>query len=128
MLSEKDYDVIDDDEEYKYLVRMPMDSVSEENVAKILKECENKQQELDVIKNTTIQQMWIKDLNKLQEVYNEYVEERRIATNGASNNGISNSNGKSTGKKKSVKKIQLEVEGEQEIIIPKKKFVKKSNK
>lgn len=126
MLSEKDYDVIDDDEEYKYLVRMPMDSVSEENVAKILKECENKQQELDIIKNTTIQQMWIQDLNKLQEVYNEYVEERRIATNGASNNGISNN--KSTGKKKSVKKIQLEVEGEQEIIIPKKKFVKKSNK
>ncbi len=107
---------------------MPMDSVSEENVAKILKECENKQQELDVIKNTTIQQMWIKDLNKLQEVYNEYVEERRIATNGTSNN----SNSKLTGKKvikKSVKKIQLEVEeNEEEIIIPKKKIIKKNNK
>ena len=32
MLLLKDYDTIDDDEEYKYLVKMPMDSVSEENV------------------------------------------------------------------------------------------------
>jgi len=128
MLSEKDYDVIDDDEEYKYLVRMPMDSVSEENVAKILKEHGDKQTELDVIKNTTIQQMWIKDLNKLQEVYNEYVEERRIATNGTSNNSNSKLNGKKV-IKKSVKKIQLEVEeNEEEIIIPKKKIVKKNNK
>jgi DNA topoisomerase-2 len=37
MLQEKEYAKIDD-EDYKYLIKMPMDSVSEENVHKIMKE------------------------------------------------------------------------------------------
>ncbi len=127
MLIEKGYDVIDNDNEFKYLVRMPMDSVSEENVAKILKEHGDKQVELDTIKNTTIQQMWITDLNKLQEVYNEYVEERLRATDGSSEKKVT---------KKIVKKItkkvieldELDEADEEEIIVPKKKVVKKSNK
>ena len=36
MLKEKGYDKIDDDENYKYLVKMPMDSVTEEEVKKIM--------------------------------------------------------------------------------------------
>ena len=36
MLKEKQYDLIEGDDEYKYLTRMPMDSVSEENVEKII--------------------------------------------------------------------------------------------
>ena len=35
MLTEKQYAIIDEDEDYKYLVKMPMDSVSEENVEKL---------------------------------------------------------------------------------------------
>ena len=38
MLMEKGYDTIDDDNEYKYLLKMPMDSISEENVNKIIQE------------------------------------------------------------------------------------------
>ena len=37
MLDDKKYDIIDDDKDYKYLVKMPMDSVSEENIEKLLK-------------------------------------------------------------------------------------------
>ena len=49
MLQDKDYDTIDNDGEFKYLVRMPMDSVSEENVDKLLKEHNAKQDELDLL-------------------------------------------------------------------------------
>ena len=38
MLTEKQYAIIDEDEDYKYLVKMPMDSVSEENVEKLMKD------------------------------------------------------------------------------------------
>jgi len=38
ILQDKGYQTIDEDGEYKYLVKMPMDSVSEENVSKLFKE------------------------------------------------------------------------------------------
>ena len=75
MLLEKCYDAIDD-EEFKYLVKMPMDSVSEENVEKLLKEHQEKQDELERIKSTTIEQMWLSELEILEQEYQEYQKER----------------------------------------------------
>uniref|UniRef100_A0A6C0E2F1 DNA topoisomerase (ATP-hydrolyzing) n=1 Tax=viral metagenome TaxID=1070528 RepID=A0A6C0E2F1_9ZZZZ len=77
LLEAKEYDMIDDDEEYKYLTKMPMDSVSEENVSKLSKEHREKESELLVVKNTTIQQMWLKELCHLETAYSKYIEERR---------------------------------------------------
>ena len=76
MLTEKGYTIIDNDNEYKYLVKLPMDSVTEENVDKIFKECENKAAELEVIKNTSRNQMWTKELIGLKKDYTDYLEER----------------------------------------------------
>ena len=76
LLNSKEYDVIDEDEEFKYLVRMPMDSVSEENVEKLLKEHESKEIELNIIKETTIQQMWLSELDILENEYQVYQKER----------------------------------------------------
>jgi DNA topoisomerase-2 len=72
MLKTKGYDVMDDDEEYKYLVKMTMDSVTSENVDKLLKDVETKQTELHIVKSTTIQQMWLHELTELEEEYNKY--------------------------------------------------------
>ena len=79
MLSEKQYDKIEGDEEYKYLVKMPMDSVSEENVEKLLKEKGDKELELDIIKNTTIENMWISELDQLEVSYKDYQKKRALA-------------------------------------------------
>ena len=76
MLKTKGFDIIDDDAEYKYLIKMSMDSVTEENVDKLFKECGNKEAELEIVKKTTIQQMWIGELDKLQKEYLEYREDR----------------------------------------------------
>jgi len=76
MLLAKGYKIMDGDTDYKYLVKMPMDSVTEENVNKLLKDKGNKEVELDTIKNTTIQQMWNKELDHLKVQYIEYKEGR----------------------------------------------------
>lgn len=76
LLEEKGYDKIEGDEEYKYLVKMPMDSVTEENVDRLLKERGGKQAELEVVKTTTVNQMWKSELDKLREQYIEYKEDR----------------------------------------------------
>jgi len=77
MLEEKNYDIINNDDEYKYLVKMPMDSVSEENVAKLLKEHGDKEVELNKVKATSIQQMWLQELIDLEVGYKQYLIERR---------------------------------------------------
>jgi DNA topoisomerase-2 len=77
MLKEKGYNMIDEDDEYKYLVKLPMDSVTEENVQKIFKEQENKAVELEVVKNTSANQMWTGELISLKKEYTGYLEERK---------------------------------------------------
>jgi DNA topoisomerase-2 len=82
MLSEKDYDQVDEDQEYKYLVKMPMDSVSEENVEKLLKEHGVKNIELQKVKSTTLEQMWLSELLILENEYVLYQKERKEAQQG----------------------------------------------
>ena len=76
LLSSKGYTMMNDDTEFKYLVKMPMDSVTEENVKKLNADYSNKEIELTTIKNTTIYQMWELELDKLLQEYLEYKEER----------------------------------------------------
>ena len=76
MLNGKGYYILDDDNDFKYLVKMPMDSVTEENVEKLLKNKGDKETELEIIKSTTIHQMWKSELNNLCDIYVEYKEDR----------------------------------------------------
>jgi DNA topoisomerase-2 len=76
ILEDKNYDKFEGDNDYKYLVKMPMDSVTEENIEKLFKEHESKKSELEIIKNTTIHQMWLSELENLKSLYLEYKEDR----------------------------------------------------
>ena len=76
MLVTKSYTVIDDDNDFKYLIKMPMDSVSEENVDKLNKEHKNKSDELQRIKDMSEQQMWLKELENLEQEYLKYKADR----------------------------------------------------
>ena len=93
MLLSKGYDRIENDEDFKYLVKMPMDSVSEENVEKLLQEHQIKEDELERIKTTTIEEMWLSELSILENEYQAYQNERKQAQLGEIK------------KKKSVKKV-----------------------
>jgi hypothetical protein len=59
---------------YKYLLKLPMDSVSEENVQKLLNEKQKKEKELEELSSKTVEQMWMKDLEELEVEYNKFVE------------------------------------------------------
>jgi DNA topoisomerase-2 len=67
LLKGKKYDVIDEDVDYKYLLKMPMDSVSEENAERLLKERDGKEKELVDIQSTSIENMWLKELDELKQ-------------------------------------------------------------
>jgi len=74
LLKERLYDVIDGDEDYKYLVRLPMDSVTEENVLKINQERDKKLSELDTLKKTGEKQLWLNELETLKTEYSKFID------------------------------------------------------
>ena len=76
LLSARDYDVIDGDDNYNYLVKMPMNSVSEENVQKLLSERDSKLTEVELLKATTETQLWLNELAELEEDFNKYKADR----------------------------------------------------
>jgi DNA topoisomerase-2 len=82
LLLQKKYDMIDEDSDFKYLVKLPMDSVTEENVAKILKEHGDKEMELEKIKAKTIENMWLDELETLSSEYEKYRDERERSVSG----------------------------------------------
>ena len=71
LLSTRGYDCLDGDTDYQYLVNMPMSSVIEENILKLRKEHNEKQKELEILKATSIQQMWLTELAELKTAYEQ---------------------------------------------------------
>jgi DNA topoisomerase-2 len=82
------------DEDYKYLIKMPMDSVTQENVDKIMKEKATMESELETLLQTTLEQLWLHELVVLEKEYDTYKVVRNQIQNGSSPE-----------KKKTVKKI-----------------------
>lgn len=77
------FDKIEDD--YKYLTKMPMDSVTNENIAIILKEKENTEKELEVLISTTLSDMWLRELEILEREYYNYKTMRETIQNNGKN-------------------------------------------
>ena len=99
MLKDKKYNTMNQDDEYKYLVKLPMDSVTEENVARLNKEHADKVAELEYVKSTSTSQMWLKELDLLEKEYNKYREARENADK------VGKVLGGVIGEKKKVKKV-----------------------
>lgn len=78
MLQTKGYDAVEGDVQYKYLLKLPMDSVSEENVQKLLKEKAQKEADHAALQGTSIEQLWLSDLAELRTEYLKQ-EEKRVA-------------------------------------------------
>ena len=71
MLISKEYIVVDNDVEFKYLIKMPMDSVSEENVAKIMKQKGEKEAELFKYQKMKPTDLWLFELNELSQLLSD---------------------------------------------------------
>jgi DNA topoisomerase-2 len=92
MLMGRKFDKIDG--EYKYLTGMPMHSVTKENVESILKEKEDCEKELDILRNTTETQLWMKELTDLERKYGEYKAYRESLQIAGTNSSSSANDGK----------------------------------
>ena len=66
------FNQLDSDEHYKYLVKMPMDSVTEEHVQAIMKEKDSMTTALAALKRKTVEQMWLEELDILDNEYTKY--------------------------------------------------------
>jgi DNA topoisomerase-2 len=64
------------DGDFKYLIKMPMDSVTEENVANIMKEKTDTEAELEALKEKTLEKMWLDELEQLEKQYTIYKAKR----------------------------------------------------
>ena len=85
LLEKMSFAKIDDD--FKYLIKMPMDSVTTENVEVIMKEKTETETALDILKKTTLEQMWLKELDLLETNYVIYKKQREMIQQGEGSNG-----------------------------------------
>jgi DNA topoisomerase-2 len=97
LLEEKGFDRIDG--EYNYLIKMPMDSVTKENVEAILKEKTETEEALEVLKSTSCETMWIRELANFETEYARYKTARESIQN------PSQTVAKSNAVKKVIKKV-----------------------
>ncbi len=68
-LSDKGFDMLpSDDPEFKYLVSMPIRTITTENANKLAREQTETQTELDTVRATEIKTMWINDLNQIRSI------------------------------------------------------------
>ena len=101
------YEHIDGDTEFKYLLKMPMDSVSDENVRRLLSERDTKRAEHQGLQDTSIQALWTNDLDELETEYRKWATAAEMAaatseTVGAKGGGAASGN--TVAKKKMVVK------------------------
>jgi len=80
LLTRLKFDQIDGD--FKYLIKMPMDSVTQENVDAILKEKANAEQELKKLESTSLETMWLEELAVFEKEYGAYKLKREVIQSG----------------------------------------------
>lgn len=68
ILKSEGYDTIDEDNDYTYLVRLPMDSVTQENVTKLMENKKAKLAELEALQATSEREMWLNELAELESM------------------------------------------------------------
>ena len=83
LLQQKGYQILGDDADYKYLTKMPMDSVAEENVGKLLQEQADRTAEKAHLESQSPEQIWTTELDALAVEYQKYKEDRGKDLNAA---------------------------------------------
>ena len=77
LLFDRNYAMIDNDEEYKYLRSMTFDQLEEENIEKMLNECQQRQNEFDTLSSKAIEELWMSDLKDFDKEYEKYKSARK---------------------------------------------------
>ena len=62
--------------DFKYLTKMPMDSVTQEHVDNLINEKEKMEKDYETLKGTSLEKMWKKELDGFEKEYTKYKEKR----------------------------------------------------
>lgn len=103
LLESRGFDRLDGD--YKYLIKMPMDSVTQENVDAIMKEKADTEEALETLKATSCETMWMRELANFETEYAKYKLAREAIQNPEPAAGTGKEGKKKVGTKVVVKKI-----------------------
>jgi len=79
-LAEMEYDLVD--ESYDYLTKIPIYNFTVDKVAELKDDIQKKEAYLNALQNTTIKEMWMKDLEAFEEAY------KKTAGSGKSTNSV----------------------------------------
>ena len=69
MLEAKNYPRLGANANYDYLVKLPLQSLTEEKVDELTKERDDLQRELEVLQNTSEEQMWLNEIEEFAVAY-----------------------------------------------------------
>ena len=103
-MTEHGYEHIDGDTEFKYLLKMPMDSVTDENVKHLLGDRDTKRAQHQELKETSIEALWTRDLDELEVEYRKWVTASEASGASGSSSSSSIGGGGVAAKKKMVVK------------------------
>jgi DNA topoisomerase-2 len=98
------YEHIDGDVEFKYLLKMPMDSVTDENVKNLLAERDSKRAQHQGLSDTSIQALWKHDLDELEVEYKKWVAAGETAATRTKTSSVGGGGAAAPTKKKMVVK------------------------
>ena len=98
------YEHIEGDTEFKYLLKMPMDSVTDENVKHLLSERDSKQAQHQQLTDTSIQTLWIKDLEELEGEYRKWATAAAAVDTAKTSSAAGGGGGAASKKKMVIKK------------------------
>ena len=66
---------IESEKSYDYLLNLPIFSLSEDRILEHEKNYQKKSEELELYKNTSIENLWTSDLDKFEKKYDKFYEE-----------------------------------------------------
>jgi len=81
LMDMRKFDKIDGD--YKYLIKMPMDSVTLENAQHIMQERDVCEKDLATLRGTSLETIWLSELDNLEREYTSYRNRRGQIQSGA---------------------------------------------
>ena len=76
LLTVRKYDIIDEDQDYKYLRGMRIEDVEEENMKKLEDQYEEIIKQYKILQATTIEQTWLSELKAFECNYTKYIKLR----------------------------------------------------
>lgn len=80
-LTEKNYPRLGSNTNFDYLIKLPLQSLTEEKVNELKAERDEKNAELELLKNTTGDEMWIKELDEFVISYKKILRKEKKRTN-----------------------------------------------